>query len=319
MPNIFQLSSGETALINLSFSILRDFELSGAAFMSLSDIRGIVVIDEVDLHLHPVHQHEVLPQLLSLFPNVQFVLTTHAPLVVLGMREVYGDDGFIVCQCPEGHAINPEEFSEFRNAYVAFTNTQRFTAEIHKIIQDARRPVIFVEGITDRDYLNRAIELFGKEHQLIDVLVQDVGDGRSLTRLHKSLTKIEPALREPFIVLHDPEYGGEEQSKGRVYRRKMPFVNDNPIRVGVENLFEMSTIEVAQRHKAAFIDVHEAAESTIRGERHVEPKKWKVNKEEKTNLCEWLCENGSKEEFAEFENIVRMLSDIPGLRRESEE
>ena len=66
VPNIFQLSSGETSLFDIFLSILRDFELSGSQFSNAADIRGIVVVDEMDLHLHAVHQHEVLPSRLRI-------------------------------------------------------------------------------------------------------------------------------------------------------------------------------------------------------------------------------------------------------------
>ena len=65
VPNIFQLSTGETALLNLFFSILRDFELSGSSFSSTQDVRGIVVVDEIDLHLHVSHQYSILPNLIK--------------------------------------------------------------------------------------------------------------------------------------------------------------------------------------------------------------------------------------------------------------
>lgn len=45
---------------------------------------GIVLIDEVDLHLHPTWQRKVVAQLHRTFPNVQFILSTHSPVVVLG-------------------------------------------------------------------------------------------------------------------------------------------------------------------------------------------------------------------------------------------
>jgi predicted ATP-binding protein involved in virulence len=45
---------------------------------------GIVFIDEIDLHLHPVWQRKVLQQLKTIFPNVQFIVTTHSPNVVMG-------------------------------------------------------------------------------------------------------------------------------------------------------------------------------------------------------------------------------------------
>ena len=70
VPNIFQLSTGETALLNLFLSIMRDFDLCGSAFHQPEDVRGIAIVDEVDLHLHAVHQYEVLPALIRMFPNV---------------------------------------------------------------------------------------------------------------------------------------------------------------------------------------------------------------------------------------------------------
>lgn len=43
---------------------------------------GIVLIDEVDLHLHPSWQQRIVPSLRRTFPNVQFILTTHSPQVL---------------------------------------------------------------------------------------------------------------------------------------------------------------------------------------------------------------------------------------------
>ena len=43
---------------------------------------GIILIDEIDLHLHPKWQREVLPQLRKVFPNCQFFITTHSPFVL---------------------------------------------------------------------------------------------------------------------------------------------------------------------------------------------------------------------------------------------
>ena len=43
---------------------------------------GVVLIDEVELHLHPSWQQSVLPTLMEIFPNVQFIVTTHSPQVL---------------------------------------------------------------------------------------------------------------------------------------------------------------------------------------------------------------------------------------------
>ena len=51
----------------------------------LRDMSGIVLVDEVDLHLHPERQREVVPMMSAALPNMQFVLTTHSPLVTGGL------------------------------------------------------------------------------------------------------------------------------------------------------------------------------------------------------------------------------------------
>lgn len=57
---------------------------------------GIVLIDEVDLHLHPKWQRKILRQLHETFPNVQFIVTTHSPIILLGafdLAQVFTLDG----------------------------------------------------------------------------------------------------------------------------------------------------------------------------------------------------------------------------------
>ena len=46
------------------------------------DTPGVVLIDEIDLHLHPSWQQQILPTLQNIFPNIQFIVTTHSPQVI---------------------------------------------------------------------------------------------------------------------------------------------------------------------------------------------------------------------------------------------
>lgn len=48
----------------------------------LGTVPGVVLIDEIDLHLHPRWQKQILDLLLSTFPSMQFIVTTHSPLVL---------------------------------------------------------------------------------------------------------------------------------------------------------------------------------------------------------------------------------------------
>lgn len=49
---------------------------------------GIVLIDEVDLHLHPQWQRDIIKQLTSVFKNIQFVVSTHSPVIVIGASDI---------------------------------------------------------------------------------------------------------------------------------------------------------------------------------------------------------------------------------------
>jgi hypothetical protein len=53
-----------------------------AANANPADIHAIVLIDEIDLHLHPSLQRELVPRLRKALPKVQFIVTTHSPLVL---------------------------------------------------------------------------------------------------------------------------------------------------------------------------------------------------------------------------------------------
>lgn len=74
--NLEQLSEGERALAVLAGDIAWRTAVIG------QEHRGIVLIDEVDLHLHPKWQASVLPSLLRTFPELQFIVTTHSPIVL---------------------------------------------------------------------------------------------------------------------------------------------------------------------------------------------------------------------------------------------
>lgn len=48
---------------------------------------GVIIIDEIDMHLHPKWQKSILQDLGSIFPNVQFIVSTHAPSVIANVKE----------------------------------------------------------------------------------------------------------------------------------------------------------------------------------------------------------------------------------------
>ena len=70
----------------LSWWMLRGNGAKSAA--AIKDIKGIVLIDEVEQHLHPRWQVAILQLLRDSFPNIQFVASTHSPLVASGCKNI---------------------------------------------------------------------------------------------------------------------------------------------------------------------------------------------------------------------------------------
>jgi predicted ATP-binding protein involved in virulence len=80
--NISQLSQGQKMLVALTGDLARRLvTLNPEAAMPLSG-HGVVIIDEVELHLHPKWQQEILIGLQNTFPNIQFIVTTHSPQIL---------------------------------------------------------------------------------------------------------------------------------------------------------------------------------------------------------------------------------------------
>lgn len=127
VPSLDSLSTGQSALFNMFATIVRYADtININNSIHLSEISGVVVVDEIELHLHSILQREVLPKLIALFPKVQFIITTHSPLFLLGMEEQFGTEGFEIYEMPQGLKINAERFSEFQKAYTYLTNTQQY-------------------------------------------------------------------------------------------------------------------------------------------------------------------------------------------------
>ena len=315
VPNLFQLSSGEVSLLNLFFSILRDYDLSAMPFSASHEIRGIVVVDEVDLHLHVRHQHDVLPGLIAMFPQVQFIVTTHSPLFVLGMNNAFGDDGFSLYEMPQGQPISAEEFREFGNAYQVFAETRSFKDDLKRKLVAAQKPVLYVEGSTDVTYLRAAADHLERSSLLDRFDLSGIGGKGQLSKTWAALQKLESQATETVaprvvLLLHDPEYEGDPDSFGNVFRRAMPTMADRRITKGIENLFPNDTIERAQQAKPAHIDIEQGHSKTERGVETVIEEQWNVNEDEKTNLCRWFCENGTAEDFKDFDRVFDILEEV---------
>lgn len=111
----------------------------------LEETEGIVLIDEVDLHLHPQWQKRVLKDLTSIFPKVQFIVSSHAPEVINSVRsenlviledaqaqepgsQVYGKDVKSVLKEVMGVEERPDEIAQLFAQFYQSLGQKDFSA-----------------------------------------------------------------------------------------------------------------------------------------------------------------------------------------------
>lgn len=226
-PTLDSLSTGQIALFNMFSNIVRyadnnDLEKS----INLSEISGIVVIDEIELHLHTGLQKEVLPKLIKLFPKVQFIITSHAPLFLLGMQEEFGEEGFEVYEMPTAEKISVERFSEFQRAYEYFKKTRTYQKDAEEAILKATpsaKALIITEGSTDWKHMKTALtvlKVMPEYQNIFDTLnieffeyeaknsgcdsAKELEMGKdTLCTLCKNLAKIPQKIKYIFIADND--------------------------------------------------------------------------------------------------------------------
>ncbi|MFL4388349.1 AAA family ATPase [Acinetobacter baumannii] len=100
--NVNQLSQGEKSLMALVGDIARRLAMMNPSLDNPLIGKGIILIDEIDMHLHPQWQRSIIQRLQTTFPNCQFILTTHSPLVISDTQDilVYDLDGQDITALP---------------------------------------------------------------------------------------------------------------------------------------------------------------------------------------------------------------------------
>lgn len=82
-----ELSEGYRSVIIFVCDLLIKLSQSCAEGHDVFKEYGVVLIDEIDQHLHPRWQLTIVKKLRKLFPNIQFIMTTHSPVIILGSSD----------------------------------------------------------------------------------------------------------------------------------------------------------------------------------------------------------------------------------------
>lgn len=135
-PSIFNISAGEACIITMFGEILRQADNLG----KYSDISGIVIIDEIDKHLHIKLQKEILPRLFGVFPNIQFILSSHSPFVSMGLaNNLPMRSKTIDLSGGEGIEITPQENPLYEEVYQMMLNENEQYKKMYEALKASRK------------------------------------------------------------------------------------------------------------------------------------------------------------------------------------
>lgn len=204
-PSIFRLSSGESALLCIFAEILRHADLA-ATTTNPAEVSGIILIDEVDKHLHIKLQKEVLPKLLGLFPNIQFIVSSHSPFLNMGLAE-YLPERSRVIDIQTGLAITPSTDPQYQEVYEMMVNENgRFKTMYESVlaqIDTGKQLQILSEG-KNYEHIEKALSLLAPDLLLKIKLVKGAEDrsgGQQLKNTFDIMSNANHAGK--FLVVWD--------------------------------------------------------------------------------------------------------------------
>lgn len=172
-----QLSDGEKCYIALVCDLTRRLTIANPASDSPLNGNGIVLIDEIDLHLHPEWQMDVVSRLVNTFPNCQFFITTHSPIVA---SDVAGK----VYAMEEGNA-------HIRNTYGK--DSEQILASAFGILNPRNKSV---QEKIDRTYEAIRKGEMDKAEVLLDDVIDAVGsDDQVVSRIRLEMARKKMGVR----------------------------------------------------------------------------------------------------------------------------
>lgn len=175
-----QLSDGEKCTLAMVGDLARRLAIANPSLKNPLEGHGVVMIDEIDLHLHPAWQRMIIPGLLRAFPNCQFILTTHSPQVLSHIRDT---ESVFVLKTTDGET------------------TARHPSTIYGL--DSNRILEDTMEVPDRpeDIRSRMRDLFAaidegnlrKAQEFLDGLWETIGS-------HPELTKAQVLIRRKEVL-----------------------------------------------------------------------------------------------------------------------
>ena len=117
-----EMADGYAAFLEIYMELLMRFE--GADTVVEYDQPAIVMIDEIETHLHVELQKRVLPFLTKVFPNVQFIVSTHSPFIITSLNDA------VVYDLEKRESLTSPSFYSYETIIESFLDTDMYSNQL---------------------------------------------------------------------------------------------------------------------------------------------------------------------------------------------
>lgn len=185
-PSIFNMSAGENALVSLFCELVKQFDKIRPGQL-IHQAKGIVLIDEIDKHLHIRMQKDVLPKLMQLFPNIQFIVSSHSPFVTMGLAQ------------------NQDTYSR----------TRLMDLDNNGIVVGLESTSVFAEGYNAMIEKNAQYKAMFEslQKQVGSAKLQIVSEGHNCRHIKKAISILDSSLLEHLNFPYSDKTGKEQLKK----------------------------------------------------------------------------------------------------------
>ena len=85
--SLYNLSTGYRAILSMIMELAYRASVLNPTMNDFSELEGVVLVDEIDAHLHPKWQWKILDAIRQVFPRVQFIIATHSPIIISSVKD----------------------------------------------------------------------------------------------------------------------------------------------------------------------------------------------------------------------------------------
>jgi len=149
---LHEMSDGYTAFLNIIMELLIRLESTNAVVDY--DKPAIVMIDEIEAHLHVELQRKILPFLTQMFRNIQFIVTTHSPFIITSLKNA------IVYDLEKKERLEEPSFYSYETVVESFLGTSTYSEELIRYF-NRYKELCFKQRTDDenKEFLQAKVEL----------------------------------------------------------------------------------------------------------------------------------------------------------------